>query len=57
MTCKKGNCVVPNENPICFLEVMLELPPFLTQVNLLCELASDFGGFDPSPHVKWTSDA
>lgn len=29
-----------NANPICFLEAMSELPPFLPQVNISCELAS-----------------
>lgn len=34
---------------------MSELPPFLTRVNLLCELASNFEGL--GPYVKQTSMA
>ena len=49
---KELHVLYQNETPICFLEVVLERPPFLTQVNLLCELASDFGGFHPSCKVN-----
>ena len=40
-----------NGNLICFLGVQSELPPFLAQVHILCELASDFEGLDPACQV------
>ena len=37
-----------NGNPICFLGVQSELPPFLAQVHILCGLDYDFEGLDPA---------
>lgn len=42
-----------NEDPICFLGVVLEFPPFLPQLDNLCETALDLKASTPL-HVKWT---